>query len=94
MTHDQPGVTRDRREGEGRIGPLSFRVIDTAGLDEGDPESLAGRMMRQTERAIKDADVSLFVIDGRADPVDLALADDVAAYPAHALRPVGEQVDD
>jgi GTP-binding protein len=66
LTHDQPGVTRDRREGDGRIGPLNFRVIDTAGLDEGDPESMAGRMMRQTERAIKEADVSLFVIDGRA----------------------------
>ncbi len=66
LTHDEPGVTRDRREGEGRIGPLTFRVIDTAGLDEGDPESLAGRMMRQTERAIADSDVSLFVIDGRA----------------------------
>ncbi len=66
LTHDQPGVTRDRREGQGRIGPLEFRVIDTAGLDQGDAESLAGRMMRQTEQAIKDADVALFVIDGRA----------------------------
>jgi GTP-binding protein len=61
-----PGVTRDRREGEGQIGPLSFRVIDTAGLEEGDPDSMAARMRAQTDRALAGADLLLFVIDARS----------------------------
>ncbi|MCY4481103.1 MAG: ribosome biogenesis GTPase Der [Rhodospirillales bacterium] len=61
-----PGVTRDRREGWARIGPLRFRAIDTAGLEEAAPETLAGRMMAQTERALADADAALLLIDGRA----------------------------
>ncbi|MDE0051294.1 MAG: ribosome biogenesis GTPase Der [Rhodospirillales bacterium] len=61
-----PGVTRDRREGWARIGPLRFRAIDTAGLEEAAPETLAGRMMAQTERALAEADAALLVIDGRA----------------------------
>jgi GTPase len=60
-----PGVTRDRREGEGRIADLGFRVVDTAGLEEAAPASLAGRMQMQTERALADADVALLVIDAR-----------------------------
>ena len=62
----EPGVTRDRREGWARIGPLRFRAIDTAGLEEAAPETLAGRMMAQTERALADADAALLLIDGRA----------------------------
>jgi GTPase len=65
LVDDTPGVTRDRREGEGRLGPLRFRVIDTAGLEEADPKSLEGRMRRQTERAIGQADVALLLIDAR-----------------------------
>ena len=61
-----PGVTRDRREGAARIGPLRFRAIDTAGLEEAAPETLAGRMMAQTERALEEADAALLLIDGRA----------------------------
>ncbi|MDE0388681.1 MAG: ribosome biogenesis GTPase Der [Rhodospirillales bacterium] len=61
-----PGVTRDRREGWARIGPLRFRAIDTAGLEEAAPETIAGRMMAQTERALADADAALLLIDGRA----------------------------
>ena len=61
-----PGVTRDRREGWARIGPLRFRAIDTAGLEEASPETLAGRMMVQTERALAEADAALLLIDGRA----------------------------
>ena len=61
-----PGVTRDRREGWARIGPLRFRAIDTAGLEEASPETLAGRMMAQTERALEEADAALLLIDGRA----------------------------
>ena len=61
-----PGVTRDRREGWARIGPLRFRAIDTAGLEEAAPETVAGRMMAQTERALEEADAALLLIDGRA----------------------------
>jgi len=60
-----PGLTRDRREGEARIADLGFRAIDTAGLEEAAPVSLAGRMQAQTERALADADVALLVIDAR-----------------------------
>ncbi len=66
LVDDQPGVTRDRREGEGRIADLAFTVVDTAGLEEGDPETLAGRMRAQTETALLDCDAILFVVDARA----------------------------
>ena len=66
LVDDTPGVTRDRREGEGRLGPLRFRVVDTAGLEDALDDTMEGRMRRQTERAIADADVCLFVIDARA----------------------------
>jgi GTP-binding protein len=77
LVDDQPGVTRDRREGEGRIGDFRFTAIDTAGLDEAGPETLAGRMRAQTEAAIADADLSLFLIDARAGvtPLDAHFAD-------------------
>jgi len=65
LVDDTPGLTRDRREGEGRIADLSFRVIDTAGLEEAAPASLAGRMRAQSERALAEADVALLVIDAR-----------------------------
>lgn len=66
LVDDQPGVTRDLREGSGRIGPLRFQVIDTAGLEEATDESLQGRMRALTERAVDAADVCLFLIDARA----------------------------
>ena len=65
LVDNTPGVTRDRRVGEGRIADLTFRVVDTAGLEEAAPGSLAGRMQEQTERALADADVALLVIDAR-----------------------------
>ena len=66
LVDDQPGVTRDRREGDGRLGDLEFIIIDTAGLEESDAATLTGRMRQQTEAAIMDADAILFVIDARA----------------------------
>ena len=65
LVDDRPGVTRDRREGEGQIAGLAFRLIDTAGLEEAAPETLAGRMQAQTARSLDDADVALLVIDAR-----------------------------
>jgi GTP-binding protein len=72
LVDDTPGVTRDRREGEGRIADLNFRLIDTAGLEEAAPETLRGRMRAQTESALDHADVVLLVIDARAGltPID------------------------
>ena len=66
LVDDTPGVTRDRREGAGRLADLHFQVVDTAGLEEADPESLAGRMRAQTERAIADADLVLMMVDARS----------------------------
>src|SRR3982074_2211557 len=66
LVDDTPGVTRDRREGEGHIADLTFRLIDTAGLEEAAPEALGGRMRAQTESALDQADGALLVIDARA----------------------------
>ena len=65
LVDDLPGVTRDRREGQGRIADLSFRLIDTAGLEEAAPDTLAGRMRAQTARSLDEADVALLVVDAR-----------------------------
>ena len=65
LVDDQPGVTRDRREGEAKLGDLRFTIIDTAGLEEGDAATLSGRMRAQTEAAIEQADAILFMIDAR-----------------------------
>src|SRR5579872_921982 len=65
LVDDLPGVTRDRREGDAHIADLAFRLVDTAGLEEAAPESLAGRMRAQTQRSLDAADVALMVIDAR-----------------------------
>jgi GTP-binding protein len=77
LVDDLPGVTRDRREGEATLAGLNFTAIDTAGLDDAAPASLAGRMRAQTEAAVASADVSVFVVDARAGitPLDRHFAD-------------------
>src|SRR5437588_2062623 len=77
LVDDRPGVTRDRREGQARLGDLKFSVVDTAGFDEAAPGSLTSRMMAQTSAAIESADAVLFLIDARAGltPIDRAYAD-------------------
>src|SRR6266403_656464 len=86
LVDDEPGVTRDRREGEARLGDLEFTVIDTAGLDEGVKGSLTARMQEQTETAIGLADALMFLVDARAGltPNDRAFAD----FARRANKPV------
>ncbi len=71
IVDDTPGVTRDRREGDATLVGLEFRVIDTAGFENEDPVSLPGRMRAQTQAAVREADVALFLFDGRAGLVPL-----------------------
>jgi len=77
LVDDRPGVTRDRREGDARLGDLRFRIVDTAGFDEAAPDTLTGRMMAQTAAALESADAILFLIDARAGltPIDRVFAD-------------------
>jgi len=65
IINDTPGVTRDWREAEAYLGE-TFRVLDTAGLEEKFDDSIQGKMRKQTESALKQADVILFMVDGRA----------------------------
>ncbi len=76
LVDDQPGVTRDRREGDATLVDLEMTVVDTAGWEDEEPASLPGRMRAQTEAAVGRADVALFVIDGRAGvtPLDEEIA--------------------
>jgi len=77
LVDDRPGVTRDWREGTGRLGPAQFRVIDTAGLEDADAESLEARMQASTEAVLGEADLVLMVTDARAGltPLDRHFAD-------------------
>ena len=74
-----PGVTRDRRDGEARLGRLEFAVVDTAGLEEAPATELGGAMQEQARRAADAADVVLLVVDARAGvtPVDEFFAREV-----------------
>ena len=76
LVDDMPGVTRDRREGEASIGPLTFTIVDTAGLDDQADNDFDRRIQKQTEKAIEIADVILFMIDARVGvtPQDKAIA--------------------
>jgi GTP-binding protein len=86
LVDDTPGVTRDRREGEARIGDRHFIAIDTAGLDEAAPDTLAARMTAQSEAAVRSADLVFFVIDARAGVTPLD------SHFASLLRQIGKPV--
>ncbi|RSV41210.1 ribosome biogenesis GTPase Der [Sphingomonas sp. ABOLD] len=86
LVDDQPGVTRDRREGDANLLGLEFRVIDTAGYEDEDAATLPGRMRAQTEAAVREADVSLFLIDARAGVTPLD--EEIARWLRSTDRPV------
>ena len=77
LVDDTPGVTRDRREGEAKLFDLRFTIVDTAGFEDADTATLAGRMRQQTDLAVGDATVALLVFDARAGitPLDKHFAD-------------------
>lgn len=77
LVHDTPGLTRDWREADGHLSDLTFKVIDTAGLEESFDNSIPGRMRQQTERALERADLALLVVDARVGitPMDRHFAD-------------------
>ncbi|MEM6940763.1 MAG: ribosome biogenesis GTPase Der [Pseudomonadota bacterium] len=87
LVDDQPGVTRDLREGAAKLGDLRFTVIDTAGLEEVTDDSLQGRMRRLTERAVDMADICLFLVDARAGitPTDEAFAEILRKRARHVI---------
>ena len=87
IVDDKPGVTRDRREGHATLAGLSFRVIDTAGLENADRDTLEDRMRRQTEMAIREADVTLLVIDAQAGvtPIDKFFAVEIRKSGKHVI---------
>ena len=87
LVDNTPGVTRDRREGQARLGDLEFQVFDTAGLDDAPPDTLSERMRQQTEVAMATADVVLFLIDARAGPLpaDHSFADLVRRSAKRAI---------
>ncbi|WP_198375441.1 ribosome biogenesis GTPase Der [Neoroseomonas rubea] len=76
IVDDTPGVTRDRKEVPGRIGGRDVLLVDTAGLEEAPPDTVAGRMRASSEAALRAADLVLFVVDARAGltPADRAFA--------------------
>lgn len=100
LVDDQPGVTRDRREGDAKLFDLAFRIVDTAGYEDEDKATLPGRMRQQTEAALAGAAVALFVIDGRAGVTPLD--EEIARWLRSSDKPVilvinkaeGKQADD
>jgi GTP-binding protein len=87
LVDDRPGVTRDRREGDAQLGDLAFKVIDTAGLENAERDSLSARMQGHTAAAIAKADAILFLIDARAGATasDRAFADMVRKSGKNAI---------
>jgi GTP-binding protein len=86
LVDDQPGVTRDRREGDAELLGVPFRIIDTAGFEDEDPASLPGRMRMQTQAAVREADVALFMVDARAGVTPLD--EEVARWLRTSGKPV------
>ncbi|KQM18751.1 ribosome biogenesis GTPase Der [Novosphingobium sp. Leaf2] len=87
LVDDQPGVTRDRRFGDVELLGLKFQIVDTAGWEDDEVETLPGRMRKQTEAALDTADVALFVVDARAGltPLDEEIGNWLRASPVPVI---------
>lgn len=66
LVADFPGLTRDRHYGHGRIGPVPYLVVDTGGFEPVAKDGILKEMARQTQQAIVESDVVIFLVDGRA----------------------------
>ncbi|EHJ62125.1 GTP-binding protein EngA [Novosphingobium pentaromativorans US6-1] len=87
LVDDQPGVTRDRRFGDAELLGLKFQIVDTAGWEDDEAETLPGRMRKQTEASLATADVALFVVDARAGltPLDEEIGNWLRASPVPVI---------
>ncbi|PNU03044.1 ribosome biogenesis GTPase Der [Novosphingobium guangzhouense] len=87
LVDDQPGVTRDRRFGDAELLGLKFQIVDTAGWEDDEAETLPGRMRKQTEAALETADVALFVVDARSGltPLDEEIGNWLRASPVPVI---------
>ncbi|WP_395331524.1 ribosome biogenesis GTPase Der [Novosphingobium sp. BL-8H] len=87
LVDDQPGVTRDRRFGDAELLGLKFQIVDTAGWEDDEAETLPGRMRQQTEASLETADVALFVVDARAGltPLDEEIGNWLRASPVPVI---------
>jgi GTP-binding protein len=87
LVDDQPGVTRDRRFGDAELLGLKFQIVDTAGWEDDEAETLPGRMRKQTEASLETADVALFVVDARAGltPLDEEIGQWLRSSPVPVL---------
>ena len=92
LVDDSPGVTRDPRFGIAQLGMFSFTVVDTAGLEDADQDSLQYRMTQAAEKAMAQADIVLFMVDGRAGitPQDEEIARQVRKVHKHVLLVVNK----
>ena len=82
IVHDRPGVTRDRKYSDAKIGPMEFTVVDTPGLEESEEGKLEHRMMQQTMISIAEADLVCLVVDNQSGitPADKFFAEFIRKY--------------
>ncbi|MDY0072998.1 MAG: ribosome biogenesis GTPase Der [Thauera sp.] len=97
LVADQPGLTRDRQYGIGRVGERDYLVVDTAGFDPVAKDGIMHEMARQAEQAIAEADLLLFLVDGRSGctPHDEQIAQRLrrAGCPVHVVVNKAEGLD-
>jgi GTP-binding protein len=89
---DEPGITRDRHYGEGRVGQKPYLLVDTGGFEPVATDGIYHEMARQTRQAVDEADVVLFVVDARAGLTaqDEVIADELRKTGRHIMLVVNK----